>query len=689
MSVRWSVTLVATKAGGGTVEIGCVDPADAANACDKLNHPTDWLALGPNSYTARTGTKSDEGWLLLRRCDLDIIDRNVATHKLKFQIVDGTNPTKSLQSLTIDQLIIGPTATCILPVKQASGVMSPGAIYLVQILDKRATARWETADVAFNVRCISGVASNAEVDYYDTTTNGGTPYTWQEAVDVLWDLMEDYLGTTPSLPFSPAHYPEAFEFRGVRAIDAVGVLLDRIGCTITRNVETGAFTIIRVGEQTGFTDLLDAGKPVELFDADPVEANYVKIPAQVRVHFRRQYEMYGGEFDPTASDDKRTGASFSIAITAASLGYTTTGVLAGTEEPLWAETTALFAPGGGAAPDNNSELNQVATEIAGVYYRRLLLSTHLARSYSGIEKFAPGGLCKSVRWIAGAGGSPITQISRYPGDVAGQMDDILHSATQPINLSRPSYPEIYPRGTVWVTIDGSTARNGDGYYSGLFVTIAPDGTIASGGGACWVRPTSDEDADWRDADFGGPWLGLLAGRAQSGGTWAPVVLVAPTPNGLKITTDGPVTGTANMRRITFPPELDAGAFSAGDQEVTFTFDHQYDEIEVQQNNSSIGTFHVIDFIDHTTISPSVVDAGGRVTVQMQLQGGPYVPESDVATAPAANKIMRADANGTHTFTPPAGNYAGLNVGSLAGDPANPAAGDIHYNSTAGRYKIYR
>ena len=44
-------------------------------------------------------------------------------------------------------------------------------------------------------------------------------------------------------------------------------------------------------------------------------------------------------------------------------------------------------------------------------------------------------------------------------------------------------------------------------------------------------------------------------------------------------------------------------------------------------------------------------------------------------------------NGKVTFSPTVGTVAGLNVGSIAGDVASPANGDLWYNSTTQKYKV--
>lgn len=215
-----------------------------------------------------------------------------------------------------------------------------------------------------------------------------------------------------------------------------------------------------------------------------------------------------------------------------------------------------------------------------------------------------------------------------------------------------------------------------GYYD---ATIDPEGGGVGSTSTCWAKCLH---TDTDTLIYSGPYLGMLSGKVTNSGSERPRVLFSPF--GIRSGIAGATPTDVFMQQIRFA-EADF-VFNGTAVELT----HDADEIAVWQDGMLVGRFTTIDFIAHSTISPSVADAGGgRATVQMQLVGGPYVPESDVATAPAADKIMRADANGTSTYTPPGGTHAGLNVGSLAGDPSSPAVGDIHYNSSVGRYKIYR
>lgn len=210
-------------------------------------------------------------------------------------------------------------------------------------------------------------------------------------------------------------------------------------------------------------------------------------------------------------------------------------------------------------------------------------------------------------------------------------------------------------------------------------TIDPEGTGVGSSSTCWALCVNSGGVGL--ASFG-PYLGLLSGKVTVSGSERPRVLFAA--HGVTITgeeSDGDPVSAVFTQNLSFHVD-DFDITPAG----SIAISHDTDSITVWQDGVPVGQFRTLDFIAHSTISPSVVDAGSnRATIQMQLVGGPYVPESDVATAPAANKIMRADANGTHTFTPAGGGYEGLNVGASAGAPASLGQGGVYYDTTLGEF----
>ena len=228
--------------------------------------------------------------------------------------------------------------------------------------------------------------------------------------------------------------------------------------------------------------------------------------------------------------------------------------------------------------------------------------------------------------------------------------------------------------TVVVPIYLANLTPSGGYHD---ATIDPEGGGVGSSSTCWAKCLNSGSVALTSF---GPYLGLLSGKVTNGSERPRVLFFA---DGITITgedsTDTPVSA--------FVQTL---AFNVTDFDITsggaIASSHDNDQVNVWQAGVPVGIFNTIDFIDHSTISPSVVDAGsGRATVQMQAVGGPFVPESDVATAPAANKIMRADANGTHTFTPAGGGYEGLNVGAAASAPASLGQGGVYYDTTLGEF----
>lgn len=223
-----------------------------------------------------------------------------------------------------------------------------------------------------------------------------------------------------------------------------------------------------------------------------------------------------------------------------------------------------------------------------------------------------------------------------------------------------------------------------------------DGTGESGGGSsstCWAKCLNSGGVALSSY---GPYLGLLSGKVTNSGSERPRVVFFAA--GITIT--GETSGAMPVTdQFVNNLQFQVGDFylTVGSGAINLT--HLFDEIAVSAEGVLTARAIAIDFLQPSSgggsgagnVEFTTIDQGsGVVSVEanVDLSAAGYVPTSDVATSPAANKIMRADANGTSTYTPSA-THAGLNVGPLAGDPSSPVAGNIHYNSSVGRYKIYR
>jgi hypothetical protein len=214
-------------------------------------------------------------------------------------------------------------------------------------------------------------------------------------------------------------------------------------------------------------------------------------------------------------------------------------------------------------------------------------------------------------------------------------------------------------------------------------TIDPEGAGAGSTSTCWALCINSAAANL--ASFG-PYIGLLSGKVTVGGSERPRVLFMAYGTRISGEDSSDVAVTnAFVQSITFNvSDFDITAAGA------VSLAHDNEQVAVRQAGTPIGKFSILDFLTSATASIACVDAGsGRVTIEVSVVGGPFVPTSDVDTSPVADKILRAGATGVFTFTPSGSGRAGINVGSQAGNPAAAATGDMWYDSSAGRLKISR
>jgi len=368
----------------------CLDPAQEATNCRELGY-----ALGPwvsdaNGFTCPLGQAPGRGRVLMRRGDLDTIDRE-ALHDLVFR--DGAN------AVTVKSLLIV-RAVAITPGYRSD----PNTAYWVEIADKRYLCRGVPIDQAFNVR------SSPSGDYYSATLNGGVAWTWAGMAQTIWTAVGK-LGTWPGLPFTPDGTPEGFSFYGGRAYDALGQVLDRIGCALRLDPTTGTLTVVRIGATDATAELaLTALERSRVWDDEPLDPVRARVPASARVLFRRQ------RITPDL-----TGGSPFYTVDVADPSGTLAGAESGTYVVLYDDLPATYDSAGSLT--NAAALATRAADRAADYFRRVRLS-RLRRTFSGAHASAgllPGPQVKATRWSERAGLGVLTEVFRDPGTPAPQV----------------------------------------------------------------------------------------------------------------------------------------------------------------------------------------------------------------------------------------------------------------------------
>src|SRR3990172_3620985 len=296
----------------------CTDPKILRDSCLSrgINVDSWWWGRANGFDFAPVGCEHGRGWLLFDKADITALG-TVADRDLIFTGTDAQHKY-TLKSITLI------SATCITPGRDGD----PLAMYLAHVVDRRFHVSRIPIDAAFNVRNADGTA------YLVETTNGGTPWTWQEVVDELvTELGEDTAEFV--LPFTPDGTPENLTFWGGMAWSALCDVLDRLACCAKYNVETNEFSVVRLGDaDTAATSAQTANVGERMWDAYPVDPLRAWRPEKGRVRFLPH---------PRPTDGNSPFYTVDVTLAA------TTGVVVGSYVQLDDDASALGATG---APTN-------------------------------------------------------------------------------------------------------------------------------------------------------------------------------------------------------------------------------------------------------------------------------------------------------------------------------------------------
>jgi hypothetical protein len=262
-------------------DFACVDPRALRDSLLRAGVPVDsWWGL-PNQWCDVQGVQSGQGWLLLPRSALDVLDLD-ADHDLTFSLDASEIQGPPLPTLTV----VHRSLHVVLATSASPGMRGdPNEPFLVELADRRRILHAVPIDGAYNVRSTPGGSA-----YFSATLSGGvTPWTWATMAADVWEAVETgagSLGVFPGLPFTPSGTPENFSFWGWPALDALGAILGRIGCALNLDTQTDTFSIVRVAEEDAVNNaVLTARDGLRVWDDSfqyPVRG---RVPETVRVLF--------------------------------------------------------------------------------------------------------------------------------------------------------------------------------------------------------------------------------------------------------------------------------------------------------------------------------------------------------------------------------------------------------------------
>lgn len=377
---------------GGTQ---CLDPGQEAANCLEQGRPLlPWWGQC-NSFVCPLGPEPGRGRVLLNYADCQKLNKP-ANPVWDLVFWDGQNPAVTLKSLLFVRAF---------PVTPAYNG-DPEAAMWAEVADARYLCQAVPYSKRYNVRSSPGGA------YFSATLNSGSPWTWAQMTQDLWQAVGK-LGAWPGLPagVSPDGVPEGMDFDGGYAYSALSVVLDKIGCALKYDPTTGKFSIVQLGAADAAEAKALAGRaPQELPRLDAVESVRGRLPAKVRVLFTKQQQA------PDA-----TGGSRYYALDVAD--PTAGGPLAGsdpaTEAVLIDDLPAIYDLTGTLT--NAAALSTRANSRAADYFRRSRPG-RIDRSFTGSygdPGLLPGSQLKATIWSDRGGGS-VTEVQWSPG-LMGQI----------------------------------------------------------------------------------------------------------------------------------------------------------------------------------------------------------------------------------------------------------------------------
>lgn len=367
------------------------DPQQLLRVANERNLPTNlWLGKG-NRFILPKGKNPGIGWLLMLQKEFSEVDLDETNHVLRFE-QGGPDPQKlELKDLTIVK------ADAI----YAPGIIVDGALYLVEITDKRHLFLMSAINKDYNV--LSPDGSN----FFDDSLNGGSEFTWQEVLDDLWNFLPTVrkpLAKGPQLLVDPLNDfqlttdPQNLRFRGISAWEAINIVLDRLNYAAILDFD-GVIkyepewedifdTLAVVGTKSILDDAIKASKALDVSLSQ--QGTVPRIPEKIRVFF------------PSTEPATASGGKFLLEKSASTVDTTSTTILPDAKPSpftvmvIWDEMEATFDENG--VITNQSDLNTRAADISKAFLKSDPSEQADSRLFIGILKVLPGTFAAFVMW---------------------------------------------------------------------------------------------------------------------------------------------------------------------------------------------------------------------------------------------------------------------------------------------------
>lgn len=366
-----------------------------------------------NSFECFAGRVPSTGWILMSRKDFNQLNPYSTT----LQLTIG-DPTSSYNVQPLNGLVLV-QARCV-----TRGIANdPAAIYLVELTDRRGVLsnRWFDYPTlsAYNIRA----TAYPHGTFIPASMNGGTTWTWGTMIRNLWEQMP-LLGTWPGMPNTPVGTPEGFWMTGVSAWDALTNILDHLGLQVAVNLTNAIdsqFTLtVKGANDSTFNSLTTQFIPNLEDDYEWEDFGAGRVPATVRVYFRRRNEYYGSE-ETVRYDTGQWNMATAYTVTV-STGFTSAvGV-----HSLWSDFTVRYDQDSQPVSADTTIAAAIALDRVTNYLSRIAANKHMTRIYAGALPFYTGSDVDSVKWyqdLSLPDQAWKTRISRAP-EPYREVDDV-------------------------------------------------------------------------------------------------------------------------------------------------------------------------------------------------------------------------------------------------------------------------
>ena len=255
-----------------------LSPSDLAEQAEQYELPDEWHGLC-NGLSVPRGAEVGEAHFLLREADATALENATVTIQCVHE-----NGTTRWKKWYYDRRV---AVTC----------TDSKPAYWVVFKDLRSQLEASCDGIRLNLR-------GASSSYITSTTNGGTPYTWQTALAALWAKLPADAGTCPTIPYSYTTTPENLAFDGIGVLRAINQLLTAIGCCLVLDPFEATFSVVDLRVSQTFNLIREKRRLIWSDEADgnsrPATVNvlYVQNPrtelSNALSPFRLLPQVYSG-----------------------------------------------------------------------------------------------------------------------------------------------------------------------------------------------------------------------------------------------------------------------------------------------------------------------------------------------------------------------------------------------------------